>query len=111
MNVAENLESHPVRAISFNAFPFEEQETFRWLCKQSMKNPDDFRVEGEEHAPDPGSSRVHRDVVVVYLPNGKGRCYCPDFGSSWIVKFCDDLDVHYFGSRQDAEPRGIVVWS
>jgi hypothetical protein len=74
----------------------------------SVTNPDDFHVEGLEHVPHAGGPRVHRDVVVRYLPTAKGRRYCPDYGKSWIVKFLDDLEVHYFTPEESFEPRGIV---
>ncbi len=111
MKPTEKLESHAVRIIPFASFSQEERETFQWLCKVERKNPDDFKVEGREHVPDPEGSRVHRDVVVRYMPTGKGRRYCPDYGKSWLVKFVYDLEVHYFAPHEDTGPRGIVVWS
>ncbi|MEJ1962407.1 MAG: hypothetical protein WDO56_13045 [Gammaproteobacteria bacterium] len=113
MKPTENPGSHAVAVstIPFASFSQEQRETFQWLCKRSMKNPGDFKVEGREHAPDSEISRVHRDVVVVYLPNGKARRYCPDYGRSWIVKFLNDLEVDYFTPQSVAEPRGLVVWS
>jgi hypothetical protein len=62
------------------------------------------------HAPSPGHSEVHRDVVVVYLPNGNARRYCPDYGKFWTLKFATDLKVDYF-TPEDAERRGLVVWA
>ncbi len=111
MNPTESLERPAVHTISFASFSQEERETFQWLCKLERKNPDDFKVEGREHTPDPANPLVHRDVVVRYLPTGKGRRYCPDYGKSWIVKFLDDLEVHYFAPHEDTGPRGLVVWS
>src|SRR5689334_13723767 len=108
MKPTETSSNHAVHAIAFATFSLEERETFQWLCRCERKNPDDFHVEGREHAPDPESSRAHRDVVVRYLPTGKGRRYCPDYGQSWIVKFLDDLEVHYFTPEESFEPRGIV---
>src|SRR3954471_19607109 len=99
MKPTENLETHVMRVISFAAFSQDERQTFQWLCKVSRKNPDDFQVEGREHAPDPGGSQVHRGGRVVYAPTGKARRYCPDYGRSWIVKFLDDLEVHYFSPQ------------
>ncbi len=111
MKQTENSESHALRTIHFASFSQDERETFQWLCKRKMKSPDDFKVEGREHAPDPGCPLVHRDVVVRYLPTGKGRRYCPDYGESWIVKFSDDLDLFYFTPQDRTMPRGLVVWS
>jgi hypothetical protein len=96
MNQTENPENRADTTIAFASFSFDERETFQWLCKRKVKDPNDFRVEGREHAPESGGARVHRDVVVRYLPTGKARRYCPDYGKSWIVKFSDDLEVHYF---------------
>ena len=62
-------------------------------------------------APDAEGPRVHRDVVVRYVPTGKGRRYCPDYGVSWIVKFSVDLDLFYFTPQDREMPRGLVVWS
>ncbi len=100
-----------MRAIPFAEFSQEERETFQWLCRVERKSPDDFIVEGHVHAPNTGSARTHRDVSVRYLPTGKGRRYCPDYGESWIVKFLTDLEVQYFTPHESTEPRGFVVWS
>lgn len=108
MNAAECPQGPVPRPIPFASFSLEERETFQWLCRRELKDPDDFKVEGREHVPDPEGSRVHRDVVVRYLPTGKGRRYCPDYGGSWIVKFSDDLDVHYFTPDEPFGPRGII---
>lgn len=111
MKPTEKLESTAVRIVPFASFSQDERETFQWLCKVERKSPDDFKVEGREHAPDPEGSCVHRDVVVRYMPTGKGRRYCPDYGKSWLVKFVYDLEMHYFAPHEDTGPRGIVVWS
>lgn len=111
MKSTENIDRQSMRTIPFAAFSQEQRETFHWLCRRSMKNPDDFAVEGREHAPDSEGSLVHRDVVVRYVPTGKGRRYCPDYGESWIVKFSDDLDAHYFTPQDRTVPRGLVCWS
>jgi hypothetical protein len=111
MNPSEKLISHAARTVPFASFSLEERETFQWLCRVERKDPNDFKVEGREHAPDADSSHVHRDVVVRYIPTGRGRRYCPDYGESWIVKFVDDLEVHYFSPQDDIGPRGLVVWS
>jgi len=111
MTLIGNRESNPVHTISFADFTQEERETFQWLCRRCRKNSEDFKVEGREHAPDPGTTDIHRDVVVRYQPTGKARRYCPDYGRSWIVKFSTDLEVHYFAPQDAMEPRGLVVWS
>jgi hypothetical protein len=111
MKQSESSEKHAETIVSFASFSFDERETFQWLCKRKVKDPDDFKVEGREHVPDPGSTRVHRDVVVRYVPTGKARRYCPDYGTSWIVKFSDDLEVHYFTPQDQnaALPRYLVL--
>jgi hypothetical protein len=103
MKQAKHFQNDAAGTIPYASFPFEERETFQWLCRRKVKDPADFEVEGYEHSPNPGSSLVHRDVVVRYIPTGKARGYCPDYGESWIVKFSDDLEVHYF-TPQDGTP-------
>jgi hypothetical protein len=88
-------------------FPWDDQETFRWLCRHWGKNPDDFSVEVKDHVPDPDSSEAHQDVIVVYLPNGNARRYCPDYGKFWTLKFGTDLKVGYF-TPEDASRRGAL---
>lgn len=110
MKVAEHPENHHMAAKSLTGVTWNEQETFRWLCKRWGKNPDDFRVEVRDHPPDPAGSQVHHDVVVVYLPNGNARRYCPDYGKFWTLKFATDLKVDYF-TPEAAESRGLIVWA
>lgn len=109
MNEAQQPEGYSVSARSLSAFPWDDQEDFRSLCRRFGKNPDDFSVEVEEHTAGSGESSTHRDVVVVYLPSGKGRCYCPDYGKFWTLKFGVDLKVDYF-TPEDRRRRGLVVW-
>jgi hypothetical protein len=104
MTTTKIPDNDAVRTIPFPSFSYEERETFQWLCKRKMKDPGDFRVEGREHAPDRESTHVHRDVVVRYVPTGKGRRYCPDYGKSWIVKFSNDLEAHYFTPQDRTAP-------
>src|SRR5512139_2284671 len=110
MKQLEDSESHGESTISLASFSFDERETFQWLCKRKGKDPHDFKVEGREHTPDPESTRIHRDVVVRYLPTGKARRYCPDYGESWVVKFGNDLWAHYF-TPQDRTvfPRYLIL--
>ena len=111
MKPTEQVTSSPLRAIPFADFTLDERETFQGVCKWLRKDPDDFKVEGHEHTPDAGASGVHRDVVVRYLPTGKARRYCPDYGRSWLLKFATDLEVHYFTPQDAPELRGFVVLS
>lgn len=104
MKQAEDSQNNIVRTIPYKSFPFDERETFQWLCRRKVKDPDDFMVEGREHASGAEGSPVHRDVVVRYLPTGKGRRYCPDYGESWIVKFSDDMEAYYFTPQDCKAP-------
>jgi hypothetical protein len=109
MDETQQAEARSVSAMSLSALPWDDQEDFRSLCRRFGKNPGDFRVEVEEHAAGTDGSPNHHDVVVVYLPSGKGRCYCPDYGKFWTLKFGVDLKVDYF-TPEDRRRRGLVVW-
>ena len=91
------LESYLMRTIAFALFPQDEQDDFRSSCRRWRKNPEEFLVKAEEQDPPPGPpTSTHRDVVVVHNPTGKARRYSVGNGTSWNIKFDDDLQAAYF---------------
>ena len=97
MTPATVVESYLMRTIAFASFPQDEQDDFRSSCRRWRKRPDEFLVKAEETDPPPGPpSPIQRDVVVLHNPTGKARRYSASNGTSWNIKFDDDLQAAYF---------------
>ena len=87
----------PMRTVTFNRFPADEQEDFISSCKRWHRNPNHFLVEAEEYDPPPGPpSGLRREVIVKHIPSGKARRYEAGHRSSWNAAFEDDLQALFF---------------
>jgi hypothetical protein len=97
MTPTTHFESCLMRTIAFASFPQDEQDDFRSSCRRWRKSPDEFIVRAEEQDPPPGPpTSIQRDVIVVHEPTGKARRYSAGSGTSWNIKFEDDLQAVYF---------------
>lgn len=97
MTPATRSEIHLMRTIAFTLFRQDEQDDFRSSCRRWRKSPDEFTVQAEENDPPPGPpSPMQRDVIVKHSATGKARRYSAGSGTSWNVKFDEDLQAAYF---------------
>lgn len=77
--------------------PEDQMEAFYVELRRRGRDPADFNVEQQPHPPEataqPGGTATIR---VEHVPSGVERRYTGGAGTSWVVRFSDDLDAEVF---------------